>query len=180
MLFSLLLIFCSTTASKLALALGGFGLLVAGVLIFQIKNAPAGNARMAEVAGAIQEGAAAYLKRQLVAVGIIAVIITVLLAAWKQSMAVPAGFVIGAVCSLAAGYIGMRIAVLANVRTTQAATESEPQGPAGRLQWRGGDRFAGGRAGAAQRGDFLSLYARHDSIEHAVRQPGRPGARAPV
>ena len=112
---------------QLALALGVFGLLVAGVLIFQIKNAPAGNARMAEVAAAIQEGAAAYLKRQLVAVGIIAVIITLLLAAWKQTMAVPAGFVVGAVCSLVAGFIGMRIAVLANVRTTQAATESEPK-----------------------------------------------------
>ncbi len=112
---------------NLALALGGVGLVVALWLMFRIKNAPAGNERMAEVAGAIQEGAAAYLKRQLFAVGVIAAVITVLLAAWKQSVSIPAGFVVGAVCSLIAGFIGMRVAVLANVRTTQAATESEPK-----------------------------------------------------
>ncbi|MES2708511.1 MAG: sodium-translocating pyrophosphatase [Verrucomicrobiota bacterium] len=110
---------------NLALILGAFGLVVAVWLMIRIKNAPAGNERMAEVAGAIQEGAKAYLKRQLVAVGSIAVVIAILLTVWKQSPAAPVGFVIGAVCSLIAGFIGMRVAVLANVRTTQAATESE-------------------------------------------------------
>ena len=112
---------------NLALVLGALGLVVAGWLITRIKRAPAGNERMQEVAGAIQEGAKAYLKRQLVAVGIIAAVIFALLLIWKRDMAVPGGFLIGAVCSLAAGYIGMRIAVLANVRTTQAATENEPK-----------------------------------------------------
>ena len=85
---------------NLALALGGVGLVVAVWLMFRIKNAPAGNERMAEVAGAIQEGAAAYLKRQLFAVGAIAVVITVLLAACKQCVSFPAGFVVGEVWSL--------------------------------------------------------------------------------
>ena len=64
---------------NLALVLGALGLVVAGWLINRIKRAPAGNERMQEVAGAIQEGAKAYLKRQLVAVGIIAAVIFVLL-----------------------------------------------------------------------------------------------------
>ena len=112
---------------NLSLVLGALGLVVAGWLIGRIKKAPAGNERMQEVASAIQEGAKAYLNRQLVAVGIIAAIIFTLLLIWKKDMAVPGGFLIGAVCSLAAGFIGMRIAVLANVRTTQAATENEPK-----------------------------------------------------
>jgi len=113
---------------NLALILGALGLVVAGWLIARIKAAPAGNERMQEVAGAVQEGAKAYLNRQLVAVGIIAGVIFALLMIWKKGdFAVPGGFLLGAVCSLAAGYIGMRIAVLANVRTTQAATENEPK-----------------------------------------------------
>lgn len=112
---------------NLALVLGALGLVVAVWLMMRIKAASAGNERMQEVAGAVQEGARAYLNRQLVAVGIIAAVIFGLLYWWKQDMAVPGGFLLGAVCSLAAGYIGMRVAVLANVRTAQAASESEPK-----------------------------------------------------
>ena len=152
---------------NLALALGGVGLVVALWLIFRIKNAPAGNERMAEVAGAIQEGAAAYLKRQLFAVGVIAVVITVLLAAWKQSVSIPAGFVVGAVCSLIAGFIGMRVAVLANVRTTQAATESEPK--ALRVAFNGGAVTGLLVVGLAllSVGIFFNIM-RGQSTEHAV------------
>ncbi len=109
----------------LALMLAVFGLLVAIWLIGRIRAASPGNERMIEVAAAVQEGARAYLNRQVVAVGVIAAVIAVLLFVWKRSAPLPLGFVTGAVCSLAAGYIGMRIAVLANVRTTQAASESE-------------------------------------------------------
>lgn len=109
----------------LALVLAVFGLLVAIWLIGRIRTASPGNERMIEVAAAVQEGARAYLNRQVVAVGVIAAVIAVLLFVWKRSAPLPLGFVTGAVCSLAAGYIGMRIAVLANVRTTQAASESE-------------------------------------------------------
>ncbi len=78
---------------------------------------------MREIATAIQQGAQAYLNRQLGSVGTIAVVIFVLI--WLgRGLESRVGFVVGAVCSLAAGYIGMTIAVRANVRTTQAATVS--------------------------------------------------------
>ncbi|MGI8482316.1 MAG: sodium-translocating pyrophosphatase [Chthoniobacterales bacterium] len=99
------------------------GLAFAFFLIKKVIAASPGNERMREIAGAIQEGAKAYLHRQVVTISAIAAIIFVLLFIFKDhSTAV--GFVIGASCSLAAGYIGMRIAVLANTRTTQAATTS--------------------------------------------------------
>jgi K(+)-stimulated pyrophosphate-energized sodium pump len=99
------------------------GLAAAVALILWIKRQPAGNERMCEVATAIQEGAAAYLHRQLQAVSIIAL---VLLAAicYLKNIPTGIGFVVGAACSLVAGFAGMRIAVMANVRTAQAATIS--------------------------------------------------------
>jgi K(+)-stimulated pyrophosphate-energized sodium pump len=69
----------------------------------------------------VQEGAKAYLNRQVKTISVIAVIIFILLFIFKDH-ATAIGFVIGAFCSLAAGFIGMRVAVLANVRTTQAAS----------------------------------------------------------
>jgi K(+)-stimulated pyrophosphate-energized sodium pump len=78
---------------------------------------------MQQIAAAIQEGAKAYLHRQVRTIGVIAIVLFVLLFFFKDH-ATSVGFLIGAVCSLAAGYIGMRIAVLANTRTTQAASAS--------------------------------------------------------
>jgi K(+)-stimulated pyrophosphate-energized sodium pump len=99
------------------------GLVFAFVLILAVIKKSPGNERMKQISSAIQEGAKAYLNRQVVTISSIAVVIFLLLFFFKDhSTAV--GFVIGAACSLAAGYIGMRIAVLANVRTTQAATTS--------------------------------------------------------
>jgi K(+)-stimulated pyrophosphate-energized sodium pump len=102
------------------------GLLFAVWLIRGIVTAPAGNDRMRQIAAAIEEGAKAYLHRQVVTISSIAAVIFVLLLIFKDHFlhdgATSVGFVIGAVCSLAAGFIGMRIAVLANVRTAQAAT----------------------------------------------------------
>lgn len=92
-------------------------------LIAAVMRAPSGNERMREIASAIQEGAKAYLNRQLITISSIAVIIFVLLLIFKDRPTA-IGFVIGAFCSLSAGYIGMRIAVIANVRTTEAATVS--------------------------------------------------------
>jgi K(+)-stimulated pyrophosphate-energized sodium pump len=99
------------------------GLAFAYFLILSVIKASPGNARMQEIAGAIQEGAKAYLNRQVITISSIAVVIFILLFIWKDH-ATAAGFVIGAACSLAAGFIGMRIAVLANTRTTQAAMTS--------------------------------------------------------
>ncbi len=99
------------------------GLVFAFFLIGAILRAPAGNERMREIAGAVQEGAKAYLNRQVVTISAIAVVIFILLFIYKDHPTA-IGFLIGAVCSLAAGFIGMRIAVLANVRTAQAASKS--------------------------------------------------------
>jgi len=97
------------------------GLVFAFFLIITVIRRSPGNEKMQQISAAVQEGAKAYLHRQVVTISAIAVIIFLLLFFFKDHPTA-IGFVIGAFCSLAAGYIGMRIAVLANVRTTQAAS----------------------------------------------------------
>jgi len=99
------------------------GLAFAFFLIATVIRKSAGNERMRQISAAVQEGAKAYLNRQVVTISAIAVVIFLLLFFFRDhSTAI--GFVIGAFCSLSAGFIGMRIAVIANVRTTQAASQS--------------------------------------------------------
>ena len=112
-----------TSGIWLSMLLGVVGLIFAFVLIRGILAAPAGDGRMKEVAAAIEEGAKAYLRRQVATISVIAVIIFILTFLFK-GLPTSVGFLLGAVCSLAAGYIGMRIAVLANVRTAFAAAHS--------------------------------------------------------
>jgi K(+)-stimulated pyrophosphate-energized sodium pump len=112
-----------TSGVSLSMLCAAAGLVFAFFLIFAVIKSSPGNARMQEIAGAIQEGAKAYLNRQVITISAIAVVIFILLFIWKDH-ATSAGFLVGAVCSLSAGFIGMRIAVLANTRTTQAATKS--------------------------------------------------------
>jgi len=112
-----------TSGVPLSMLCAVVGLVFAFILILTVIKASPGNARMQEIAGAIQEGAKAYLNRQVITISSIAVVIFLLLFLFKDH-ATAVGFVVGAACSLAAGYIGMRIAVLANTRTTQAATKS--------------------------------------------------------
>jgi len=99
------------------------GLGAAFYLIRLIFAQSPGNDRMRQIAAAIEEGAKAYLNRQIISVSIIAVVIFILLA-FTRDFFTAAGFCIGAVCSLLAGYVGMRVAVISNCRTAQAATTS--------------------------------------------------------
>ncbi|MDB4721516.1 sodium-translocating pyrophosphatase [Verrucomicrobiales bacterium] len=112
-----------------SLFLGGIGLIVAIILIRSVVKQSVGTELMQKVAGAIQDGAKAYLNRQVRTISFIslgiALVLFLMSQAGKVHGSMPIGFLIGAVCSLVAGYIGMRIAVMANVRTTQAATEDE-------------------------------------------------------
>jgi K(+)-stimulated pyrophosphate-energized sodium pump len=117
--------------SNLPLYLGlGAGILAAvyaAILVQRINKLPAGNDKMQEIAGAIQEGAMAYLGRQYRTVGVVAVVLAIAIAVpgffgvtgfgiWTAI-----GFLLGGAASAAAGFIGMGISVKANVRTAEAA-----------------------------------------------------------
>lgn len=101
---------------------GVLALVYGAYAISKVMSASAGSQRMQEIAGAIQEGAQAYLNRQYTAVAFVGVIAGVALGL-LLGLHVAIGFVIGAVLSGIAGYVGMNVSVRANVRTTEAATK---------------------------------------------------------
>jgi K(+)-stimulated pyrophosphate-energized sodium pump len=124
MIFPVLSTFLLGSGVWLALVCALVALGSAYYLIRSVTSCSPGNERMRQIAGAVQEGAKAYLNRQIASVGLIAAIIFVILI-FTRGFYTSFGFLIGAACSMAAGYIGMRIAVLSNSRTAQAAMISK-------------------------------------------------------
>ena len=119
----------------IALGSAGLAIIYGIILIWQVLKADAGSEKMKEIASAIQQGAKAYLNRQYKTVSIIAVLLAIIL--WfALGPKTAIGFLIGAIFSALAGYIGMNVAVRANVRTAQAASKGLK--PALSLAFRGG------------------------------------------
>lgn len=102
------------------LAAGALAIVYGVLLTAWILRQKQGDKKMIEIATAIQEGASAYLNRQYTVVGVVGLLIFLVLF-WKFNSITAIGFVVGAVASAAAGYIGMNVAVRANVRTANAA-----------------------------------------------------------
>jgi K(+)-stimulated pyrophosphate-energized sodium pump len=120
-----------------ALVCAGVAILYGVYLTWWLLSQPAGNERMQEISRAVQEGAAAYLRKQYTTIAAVAVVPFLLLGFYdKLGWGTAIGFLFGATLSAAAGFIGMNVAVRSNVRTAEAAREGVA--PAFRVAFRAG------------------------------------------
>jgi K(+)-stimulated pyrophosphate-energized sodium pump len=132
-----LLTLTSQVGIDAGLIAGVLAILYGAFLISWVLRQPAGNATMQAIAAAIQEGAMAFLRRQYTTVGIVAIVLAIVIAvAPPLGLQAAVGFLIGAILSGAAGFIGMLVSVRANVRTAEAARGGLK--PALSLAFRGG------------------------------------------
>ena len=152
----------------LSIAAGVAAIVYGGISTRWILKQAAGNARMQEIAAAIQEGAKAYMDRQYTTIGVVGLVLFVVLG-FALDWATAIGFAIGAIFSALAGYIGMYVSVRANVRTAEAAKNGV--NPALNIAFRGG-AITGllvvglGLLGVA--GYFMILLQMGSTIDHAI------------
>jgi K(+)-stimulated pyrophosphate-energized sodium pump len=129
--------FFTDHAVGFALACAGVAILFGLYLTWWLLRQPAGNERMREISRAVQEGAAAYLRKQYTTIAAVAVVPFVLIGFYSElGWGTAIGFLIGALFSAAAGFIGMNVAVRSNARTAEAAREGVK--PALRVAFRAG------------------------------------------
>jgi len=144
------------------------GVIFSIVIAIMVKSAPAGDKKMTDIADAIKTGAIAYLNRQLKSMGIAGIVLFVIIA-FSLGFTTAIGFLVGAIASFAAGYIGMRVSVIANVRTAEAAKGGLAKGLA--LAFRGGavtGMIVAGLALTAVAGFYTILIASGTDSRHAV------------
>jgi K(+)-stimulated pyrophosphate-energized sodium pump len=134
----------SLSATLIATVCGLIAVAYGVLLIMWLLKLPAGDDKMRSVAGAVQEGAKAYLNRQYKTIAYVGVVVAVIIfvamgatdKGWSFGAKTAIGFIVGAVLSAAAGYIGMMVSVRVNVRTAEAARNG--LGPALKVAFRGG------------------------------------------
>jgi len=144
------------------------GVIFSIIVAVMVKSAPAGDQKMTDIADAIKTGAIAYLNRQLKSMGIAGIILFVIIA-FTLGLTTAVGFLVGAIASFAAGYIGMRVSVLANVRTAEAAKGGMAKGLS--MAFRGGavtGMIVAGLALTAVAGFYTILLASGVDARHAV------------
>jgi K(+)-stimulated pyrophosphate-energized sodium pump len=144
------------------------GVIFSIIVAIMVKSAPAGDQKMTDIADAIKTGAIAYLNRQLKSMGIAGIVLFVIIA-FGLGFTTAIGFLVGAIASFAAGYIGMRVSVIANVRTAEAAKGGMAKGL--NMAFRGGavtGMIVAGLALTAVAGFYTILLASGVDTRHAV------------